>query len=116
MKDFEGAVSAESLGESTTTYHLILFMFCKGHFDASCYLCIMICRFDNLPGAKFGIYGSFLPAHRRSPVWSQSKSPPRVQNFIAQSPNTIQTEVPFLYYCVTFSANIWWIIINNLLL
>ncbi|KNA25496.1 hypothetical protein SOVF_006330 [Spinacia oleracea] len=56
-KDFEGVVSAESLG------------------------------------AKYGIYGSFLPAHRRSPVGSQSRSPPRVQNHITpQSPNTLQTE------------------------
>ncbi|XP_021763068.1 uncharacterized protein LOC110727807 [Chenopodium quinoa] len=56
-KDFEGVVSAESLG------------------------------------AKYGIYGSFLPTYRRSPVGSQSKSPPRVQNNITpQSPNTLQTE------------------------
>uniref|UniRef100_A0A803MPJ7 CW-type domain-containing protein n=2 Tax=Chenopodium quinoa TaxID=63459 RepID=A0A803MPJ7_CHEQI len=57
-KDFEGVVSAESLG------------------------------------AKYGIYGSFLPTYRRSPVGSQSKSPPRVQNNITpQSPNTLQMEV-----------------------
>ncbi|KAF8006595.1 hypothetical protein BT93_K0793 [Corymbia citriodora subsp. variegata] len=35
---------------------------------------------ENL-GAKFGGYGSFLPADRRSPVWSRSKSPPRGQNY-----------------------------------
>ncbi|XP_056170274.1 cysteine-tryptophan domain-containing zinc finger protein 7-like isoform X2 [Syzygium oleosum] len=35
---------------------------------------------ENL-GAKFGGYGSFLPADRRSPVWSHSKSPPRGQNY-----------------------------------
>ncbi|KAL3508072.1 hypothetical protein ACH5RR_033454 [Cinchona calisaya] len=34
---------------------------------------------ENL-GAKFGGYGSFLPTYQRSPsVWSQPKSPPRVQ-------------------------------------
>ncbi|CAO2824492.1 unnamed protein product [Amaranthus hypochondriacus] len=57
-KDFEGVVSAESLG------------------------------------AKFGSYGSFLPAHRRSPVHTHSKTPPRVQNHVThQSPNTFQAEV-----------------------
>lgn len=56
-KDFEGVVSAESLG------------------------------------AKYGIYGSFLPSHRRSPVWSHSRSPPRIQNHItSQSSNTLQPE------------------------
>lgn len=35
---------------------------------------------ENL-GAKFGGYGSFLPADRRSPVLSHSKSPPRGQNY-----------------------------------
>ncbi|XP_030532552.1 cysteine-tryptophan domain-containing zinc finger protein 7-like isoform X2 [Rhodamnia argentea] len=35
---------------------------------------------ENL-GAKFGGYGSFLPADRRSPVWSHSKSPARGQNY-----------------------------------
>ncbi|XP_042054976.1 cysteine-tryptophan domain-containing zinc finger protein 3-like isoform X2 [Salvia splendens] len=35
---------------------------------------------ENL-GAKFGGYGSFLPTYQRSPsIWSQPKSPPRVQN------------------------------------
>lgn len=64
----------------------------------------MIFHFDNIPGAKYGIYGSFLPAHRRSPVGSQSRSPPRVQNHITpQSPNTLQTEVFFIFYDLSFA-------------
>ncbi|KAL1548483.1 cysteine-tryptophan domain-containing zinc finger protein 3-like isoform X2 [Salvia divinorum] len=44
---------------------------------------------ENL-GAKFGGYGSFLPTYQRSPsIWSQPKSPPRVQNsLLSGSPNT----------------------------
>lgn len=48
---------------------------------------------ENL-GAKFGGYGSFLPTHQRSPVWSHPKSPPKVQNHNAppKSPNNLQWE------------------------
>ncbi|XP_047980733.1 cysteine-tryptophan domain-containing zinc finger protein 7-like isoform X2 [Salvia hispanica] len=43
---------------------------------------------ENL-GSKFGGYGSFLPTYQRSPsIWSQQKSPPRVQNsHLPRSPN-----------------------------
>ncbi|XP_047335230.1 cysteine-tryptophan domain-containing zinc finger protein 7-like isoform X2 [Impatiens glandulifera] len=34
---------------------------------------------ENL-GAKYGGYGSFLPTYQRSPVWSQSRPPSKVQN------------------------------------
>lgn len=47
---------------------------------------------ENL-GAKYGIYGSFLPAYRRSPVWSHSRSPQRVQSHnTPQSPNLLLVE------------------------
>ncbi|XP_043708748.1 cysteine-tryptophan domain-containing zinc finger protein 7-like isoform X2 [Telopea speciosissima] len=48
---------------------------------------------ENL-GAKFGGYGSFLPTYQRSPsVWSQPRSPPKVQNNNMQrSPNHLSLE------------------------
>ncbi|KAL2464044.1 uncharacterized protein Fot_52000 [Forsythia ovata] len=48
---------------------------------------------ENL-GAKFGGYGSFLPTYQRSPsVWSQPKSPLRVQKpSTPRSPNYLPTE------------------------
>lgn len=47
---------------------------------------------ENL-GAKYGIYGSFLPTYRRSPVRPHSRTPPRVQNHVAlQSPNIVPVE------------------------
>ncbi|KAL2534625.1 CW-type domain-containing protein [Abeliophyllum distichum] len=48
---------------------------------------------ENL-GAKFGGYGSFLPTYQRSPsVWSQPKSPLRVQKpCTPRSPNYLPTE------------------------
>lgn len=47
-------------------------------------------------GAKFGGYGSFLPAHQRSPVWSHPRTPPKVQNHnVPKSPN-MQLEVHYL--------------------
>lgn len=46
---------------------------------------------ENL-GAKFGGYGSFLPTHQRSPVWSQ-RTPPKVQSHSAsRSPNNFHLE------------------------
>ncbi|XAR57106.1 hypothetical protein NMG60_11025132 [Bertholletia excelsa] len=48
---------------------------------------------ENL-GAKFGGYGSFLPTYQRSPsIWSQPKSPRRVQNSSSpRSPNILPVE------------------------
>ncbi|KAJ9171860.1 hypothetical protein P3X46_015167 [Hevea brasiliensis] len=47
---------------------------------------------ENL-GAKFGGYGSFLPAYQRSPVWSHPRTPPKVQNYSSpRSPNNSQLE------------------------
>lgn len=48
-----------------------------------------------LAGAKFGGYGSFLPTYQRSPsVWSQPKSPLRVQKpSTPRSPNCLPPEV-----------------------
>ncbi|VFQ79237.1 unnamed protein product [Cuscuta campestris] len=50
---------------------------------------------ENL-GAKFGGYGSFLPAHQRSPsISSQPKSPPRFHNHnMLVSPKHSVTEIP----------------------
>ncbi|KAL1351022.1 hypothetical protein HN51_014980 [Arachis hypogaea] len=47
---------------------------------------------ENL-GAKFGGYGSFLPTHHRSPVWSHPRTPQKVhsQN-TPRSPNIVQLE------------------------
>ena len=47
-------------------------------------------------GAKFGGYGSFLPTHQRSPVWSNPRPPLKVhgQN-TPRSPNNLQLEVYF---------------------
>ncbi|XP_062087465.1 cysteine-tryptophan domain-containing zinc finger protein 7-like isoform X2 [Humulus lupulus] len=46
---------------------------------------------ENL-GAKFGGYGSFLPAHQRSPAWSH-RTPPKVQSYSAsRSPNNLHME------------------------
>ncbi|XAR61291.1 hypothetical protein NMG60_11034941 [Bertholletia excelsa] len=47
---------------------------------------------ENL-GAKFGGYGSFLPTHQRSPVWSRSRTPPKVHNYSTpRSPNNVHLE------------------------
>ncbi|XP_021675068.2 cysteine-tryptophan domain-containing zinc finger protein 7 isoform X3 [Hevea brasiliensis] len=47
---------------------------------------------ENL-GAKFGGYGSFLPAYQRSPVWSYPRTPPKVQHYNSpRSPNNSQLE------------------------
>ncbi|KAG6700169.1 hypothetical protein I3842_08G099400 [Carya illinoinensis] len=47
---------------------------------------------ENL-GAKYGGYGSFLPAYQRSPVWSHPRTPPIVHNYsTARSPNNPLTE------------------------
>ncbi|PSR92628.1 MORC family CW-type zinc finger protein, partial [Actinidia chinensis var. chinensis] len=48
---------------------------------------------ENL-GAKFGGYGSFLPAHQRSPsIWSQPKTQQKVQNFsLSRSPTVFPME------------------------
>ncbi|PSS18209.1 MORC family CW-type zinc finger protein [Actinidia chinensis var. chinensis] len=48
---------------------------------------------ENL-GAKFGGYGSFLPSYQRSPsIWSQPKTPQKVQNFSSsRSPNVLPVE------------------------
>ncbi|XP_077240735.1 cysteine-tryptophan domain-containing zinc finger protein 7-like [Tasmannia lanceolata] len=48
---------------------------------------------ENL-GAKFGGYGSFLPAYQRSPsIWSHPKTPQKVQNYSApKSPNNLPLE------------------------
>ncbi|GFZ14018.1 hypothetical protein Acr_24g0002080 [Actinidia rufa] len=48
---------------------------------------------ENL-GAKFGGYGSFLPAHQRSPsIWSQPKAQQKVQNFsLSRSPTVLPME------------------------
>ncbi|KAK4425823.1 hypothetical protein Salat_1776300 [Sesamum alatum] len=50
---------------------------------------------ENL-GAKFGGYGSFLPMYQRSPsIWSQPKSPQRVQNHnLSRSPDHVCPEGP----------------------
>ncbi|KAL0457379.1 UNVERIFIED_CONTAM: hypothetical protein Slati_1077100 [Sesamum latifolium] len=52
---------------------------------------------ENL-GAKFGGYGSFLPMYQRSPsIWSQPKSPQRVQNpNLSRSPDHACPEGPAL--------------------
>ncbi|XAR58464.1 hypothetical protein NMG60_11013861 [Bertholletia excelsa] len=42
---------------------------------------------ENL-GAKFGGYGSFLPAYQLSPVWSRPSSPPIVQNCTTHRPSS----------------------------
>ncbi|CAK7348262.1 unnamed protein product [Dovyalis caffra] len=64
QKDFEGGVSAENLGESMY-----------------------------LRRAKFGGYGSFLPTYQRSPVWSHSRTSPKIQHCNAsRSPNNLQME------------------------
>ncbi|CAK7348260.1 unnamed protein product [Dovyalis caffra] len=47
---------------------------------------------ENL-GAKFGGYGSFLPTYQRSPVWSHSRTSPKIQHCNAsRSPNNLQLE------------------------
>ncbi|KAF5462526.1 hypothetical protein F2P56_018527 [Juglans regia] len=47
---------------------------------------------ENL-GAKYGGYGSFLPAYQRSPVCSHPRTPPIVHNYsTARSPNNPLTE------------------------
>uniref|UniRef100_F6HPZ9 CW-type domain-containing protein n=1 Tax=Vitis vinifera TaxID=29760 RepID=F6HPZ9_VITVI len=47
---------------------------------------------ENL-GAKFGGYGSFLPTYQRSPVWSQPRTPAKVQNCnTPRSPNNLLVE------------------------
>ncbi|KZV32370.1 hypothetical protein F511_03653 [Dorcoceras hygrometricum] len=47
---------------------------------------------ENL-GAKFGGYGSFLPTYQRSPSWSRTKSPPKVNNYDTPvSPRKLRTE------------------------
>ncbi|XP_073314730.1 cysteine-tryptophan domain-containing zinc finger protein 3-like isoform X2 [Primulina huaijiensis] len=47
---------------------------------------------ENL-GAKFGGYGSFLPTYQRSPSWSRTKSPPKVNNYdTPASPRKLWTE------------------------
>ncbi|XP_028085244.1 LOW QUALITY PROTEIN: uncharacterized protein LOC114286290 [Camellia sinensis] len=48
---------------------------------------------ENL-GAKFGGYGSFLPAYQRPPVWSRPKTPLKVHNCnTPRSPNNLHLEV-----------------------
>ncbi|XP_016650371.1 PREDICTED: uncharacterized protein LOC103333882 [Prunus mume] len=47
---------------------------------------------ENL-GAKFGGYGSFLPSYQRSPVWSHSRTPPKVHNYsLPKSPYNVKLE------------------------
>ncbi|XP_028093595.1 uncharacterized protein LOC114293683 [Camellia sinensis] len=47
---------------------------------------------ENL-GAKFGGYGSFLPAYQRPPVWSRPKTPLKVHNCnTPRSPNNLHLE------------------------
>ncbi|KAJ6334531.1 hypothetical protein OIU78_011413 [Salix suchowensis] len=47
---------------------------------------------ENL-GPKFGGYGSFLRTYQRSPVWSHSRTSPKIQHFNAsRSPNHLQLE------------------------
>ncbi|XP_044492146.1 cysteine-tryptophan domain-containing zinc finger protein 7-like isoform X2 [Mangifera indica] len=47
---------------------------------------------ENL-GAKFGVYGSFLPTYPRSPVCSHSRTPPKVHyGNASKSPNNMQLE------------------------
>ncbi|XP_059659524.1 cysteine-tryptophan domain-containing zinc finger protein 7 isoform X2 [Cornus florida] len=47
---------------------------------------------ENL-GAKFGGYGSFLPSYQRSPVWSHTKTPPKVHNYnTPRSPKNLHLE------------------------
>ncbi|XP_057964806.1 cysteine-tryptophan domain-containing zinc finger protein 7 [Malania oleifera] len=58
---------------------------------------------ENL-GAKFGGYGSFLPTHQRSPIWSHQRSPPRAQNCTPSSPNNLQLEGNRLHSVVPSSA------------
>ncbi|XP_065861296.1 cysteine-tryptophan domain-containing zinc finger protein 7-like isoform X2 [Euphorbia lathyris] len=48
---------------------------------------------ENL-GTKYGGYGSFLPTYQRSPVWSHTRTPPKVQHHNGpRSPNSSQLEV-----------------------
>ncbi|KAF5931329.1 hypothetical protein HYC85_032202 [Camellia sinensis] len=47
---------------------------------------------ENL-GAKFGSYGSFLPAYQRPPVWSRPKTPLKIHNCnTPKSPNNLHLE------------------------
>ncbi|XP_020211938.1 uncharacterized protein LOC109796633 [Cajanus cajan] len=47
---------------------------------------------ENL-GSKFGGYGSFLPTHQRSPVWSRPRTPQKNQGQnTPRSPNNLQLE------------------------
>ncbi|XP_021909054.1 LOW QUALITY PROTEIN: uncharacterized protein LOC110823074 [Carica papaya] len=70
QKDFEGGVSAETLG------------------------------------AKFGGYGSFLPAYQRSPIWSHPKSPLKVQSYnTLRSPNNLLLEGARRNFTASSTAN-----------
>jgi hypothetical protein len=53
----------------------------------------MILR-NNITGAKFGGYGSFLPTYQRSPAWTHPRTPQKNHSQNSpRSPNNMHLEV-----------------------
>lgn len=100
QKDFEGVVSAENLGKSRNYGVMVSWKLIKSltkiylsHIDE-----LILVIFQISAGAKFGVYGSFLPTYPRSPVCSHSRTPPKVHyGNASKSPNNMQLEVAFFY-------------------
>jgi hypothetical protein len=96
QKDFEGVVSAENLGKSRKRKTASFFQKLEGHINLEVLLNRWSENYLIVTGAKFGGYGSFLPAHQPSPVWSHPGSPPKVQNYsTTRSPNNCLLGVHF---------------------